>query len=1187
MGLILHSHLVPIAIIIATGLLASREILSGDGIPAGWDALGAVYPIAYFAKNGAPLSLWEDSSLGYTTPLTLYNFWSMFSFIFGFVLASKLLFLFTIFGLSFAGYLSGLRISGSKFGGLFASLLITYNGWTISNMASGHFLHVLSLGLMVILVTKLLHFEGDARFIWIIAVLIASFVILRVEPLAYALVAIFAISIIYLLFSLLKGDFRTFFMQYLSRIIIAFIIGLCLCSFVWIPLLVTGSIHTTIRLSPYLVATNTIDLLASVGGQGLIYSYVYWNYGISFNTHPYLSVANYYMLFLIMPIICIAYAFFRHNRMSITLLFLLLLGIVLSQGPRFPFTALYLFLSRNIPMFDRLLEPNRWLILTWSSYALLSAKLVADLTRVRNLLRRRHLLIFKRPYCLVINFFYKLGKILLPILILISAILPAETIFTKGYKIWSPEWHEVAPYLWLTNKTEDVRVVSVPYGYVYQFTKGGWLQADLSAVSPIFSGKPNLSPPSGSHLLDNDLGDFLQHLEWIIQDSRCIIFPKIAGSLNVKYFVLNDYPPSQPDHPIYHDTYHLNFAQQEYFTRQMGLTEIFEINSTNSIIKVGQSWETVLTFNGIKPQFTYVNTTGHTSVFLNEYWLPRIYATRYLAYIVGGYESFEKLAQLEDFQFNDYVLHFYNSDLKNKDTVINNIKKSDFVVFCNSEVKDIYIPLAGHDLIADLTSIPDNWDLTPIYTRKGYFTLNRKSLYSDSENATLCMSFYIPYNAASNISIWIRTLQNPFPSKIAVYVDGKYIDSLIPYNLVDGFTWIKTRSFSIRPGQHVLMLRNEKFLSNSVYIDSLIVAEDQIVNKVSHEIQSLLESKKVVYLFDPKNIAHYSYLLPLPNEDAIMIDHDSWMNPNHPEETLIKDKTLIEDRIRNITTFILEGPRAYYPILWNSLDRPITIDSLTYLTFYFKGMATGIPLNVYLLINGARPPSGSWIAITFVDAWTDWRKIVIPVASMLNGERGTATPSMQNITTSKDQLVTDIVIDSPIIDLKVEWSFSDFFIHNVSSIPKVWCGVTSSHMYAITSFQCRTFNSNIFKEKTNIGEALTIKIYRISPYKYELTIQNSFPVFLILTNTFDTNWVAYMDGQELHHFRANAVLNGYKLEKVGVHHVTIFYRGQVILEFSFLISMGTFLGMILIICYERRKKAIYDQHKKILKIFLR
>jgi len=96
---------------------------------------------------------------------------------------------------------------------------------------------------------------------------------------------------------------------------------------------------------------------------------------------------------------------------------------------------------------------------------------------------------------------------------------------------------------------------------------------------------------------------------------------------------------------------------------------------------------------------------------------------------------------------------------------------------------------------------------------------------------------------------------------------------------------------------------------------------------------------------------------------------------------------------------------------------------------------------------------------------------------------------------------------------------------------------------------------------------------RINPTKYSLHVNASKPFYLILSDLYQRDWVAYIDWQQVaseNHFLANSFANGWYINKTGTYTVTLEFKPQRLFDIGLVVSITTVVALFLILVFLSR-----------------
>jgi hypothetical protein len=84
----------------------------------------------------------------------------------------------------------------------------------------------------------------------------------------------------------------------------------------------------------------------------------------------------------------------------------------------------------------------------------------------------------------------------------------------------------------------------------------------------------------------------------------------------------------------------------------------------------------------------------------------------------------------------------------------------------------------------------------------------------------------------------------------------------------------------------------------------------------------------------------------------------------------------------------------------------------------------------------------------------------------------------------------------------------------------------------------------------------------IDPTRYIVQVNASQPFFLVFSESYDKDWIAYVDGQQIpneYHFTANGFANGWYINKTGTYTITLEFWPQKLFYIGSAISITTFI----------------------------
>ena len=105
---------------------------------------------------------------------------------------------------------------------------------------------------------------------------------------------------------------------------------------------------------------------------------------------------------------------------------------------------------------------------------------------------------------------------------------------------------------------------------------------------------------------------------------------------------------------------------------------------------------------------------------------------------------------------------------------------------------------------------------------------------------------------------------------------------------------------------------------------------------------------------------------------------------------------------------------------------------------------------------------------------------------------------------------------------------------------------------------------------------------KIDPTKYIVHVNASKPFFLIFSESYHKDWIAYVDGQQIlneYHFMANGYANAWYINKTGSYTITLEFWPQKLFYLGSAVSITTLTICILYIS-KSKIKTIYKRYIK-------
>jgi len=117
-------------------------------------------------------------------------------------------------------------------------------------------------------------------------------------------------------------------------------------------------------------------------------------------------------------------------------------------------------------------------------------------------------------------------------------------------------------------------------------------------------------------------------------------------------------------------------------------------------------------------------------------------------------------------------------------------------------------------------------------------------------------------------------------------------------------------------------------------------------------------------------------------------------------------------------------------------------------------------------------------------------------------------------------------------------------------------------------------------EDSELTKAPTVTYEKINPTKYIVHVNASKPFFLVFSESYHKDWIAYVNGQQIpgtYHFMANGYANAWYINKTGTYTITLEFWPQRLFYIGSVISITTFILCVLYIS-KGKIKTIYKRY---------
>lgn len=1122
-------------LIISMVIFTFRNILA-NGEPFGsWDSLGGhVSLISFVSTDYRFFDLWSESSFGYMVPISFIKILGLFVEVSDTIFLYNTVILLTMIGTVIGMYFFAHYFTKNKVASFVSAFIFIFNQWIVAKYSVGHLMHVISYFLLPPLfffLYKSLE-SGKVRYIVSFSIILSLFPLMRLDPLYYVIPFVILFVFIFVMFNFDNSNIKRVF----KIMLISFPLFIFLTMYIFLPVLSVPTIYQTVKYSVKDIDVNSLNFVDTLLGHStsITYSNIYWFSGISWKYNPYFSTPIYKLSMSLIPIFAILTILLRRNYMVTFFITSALISVFFGKGVNPPFDDIYMWLYNNVPYFSGLHVPNRWLAITWFCYAFLVGIFVNEIDKKIKV---------KSSKYNILTFF-------LVILSIFSILAGSHYIFVHGYQSSKFQSQEFEPHLWLEKEEGEYRIFTVPFYQTYMFLEDGTMDADIGKSGYFFHKKPIINTIYGIKFNDY-IADFMLFIKENIKRYESDKLIKILGIYDTKCFVLQGYPPNAPN-----AIDRLNYSQHEYFENQEGLTQAFKSNYTPYKLKVADFWPLTMAIKDIPLKYKEIDVERPAKVYKNDYWIPRIFTPRDQIIVIGGLETFLKLSNLENFDFDEWNLLFADrlAEDVGKDVLIDQIKNSDYITFVNSEPLDLSILLANVISIKLKNFEKDSvgWYNDEESIIKGLSVYNRDIVTTnEKENKESKLVYIVKINESSNYDIWIRTLLHNNPGKMIVYIDKYPIGRIEPYSTQKTvFKWTKIGNIELNRGHHEIEILNN---NGDNKLNGIILAKKGEIENTLNYINDTVKDKSL-YLFDIDDT--------LLEEEAVVDSNWSsqdWklLQKGRPvNKGNISGEDLLKIDITDFSTNIpVEITNSRLISNWSNIK---------YISFWFKGGDSRKSFNIWIYFNNNTWPYPDAVRFgPYYDNSKEWRKIAISV----------------NKPAAKYGNVAWDKVSAIVFAINRQYS-GTIYLDNLS----VYRKMTETKLESELNTKMLFFDDNkpldnyIIKPKNNNITYLEFK--KIRPSKWNVRINSTGPYIIVFSNSYHPMWRAYVNEKEYKSIPSYYFINSFHINETGEQEVIIEFIGQRMQDISLVISGLAYFACFGFLLYDRRERGNVGHKEK-------
>lgn len=1159
-------------------LFVFRSSLFNAGLPLGADAITWVAYPGYLAHNGWWLLTWQGigfpGAVGEIVPLDLVL---TFLFrVFGSPIGVKLLLFATYLMAGVGMYWLAHYWFRSRNIALFSGLLYMAGRAVLDQLILGHLSIVLGYALLPLLPLAWGYMIRRRTLKHILLAAMAFSFFLGSAHLSYLYVALLFLAP-YLLWDTIAARLQergVSWWQFLRPLGLFLLFWVALSMVFLLPTLAGRSIAEQVTDRPLALLLSTIyresvrDLLESLTLSGV-------EGGIIFP-----SVASGALLVMLPLLSFLAWLFRREGRVLLLTLLALFL-IFMAKGPNPPMGSLYVWMIENLPYFSGLRTPPRNLLLVSFCYAPLAGIAIDRLcSHIQGLAP------FSRLRALGQLSVGKAVPFGLAALLLGAALAPQWPALRFGAKSFSMPSDHLDLYRWLAEQPGDFVVANLPFqggvGWVDPLNPGakpGWSStSEFGIWNSLYHGKTVLAyaqwyPYSRFYLEYNRA-----------LNGKTIHMAKLLGAFNVKYVAALPWASAE---------------EKARFAALEGLEEVYR-NSSGAIYQ-NRYWTPRLF---AAPR--YIAAVGGPQAFPSLATMMGPPPARLVPLVPAfrNQANLEKALDLSDTilfadgDFNDLIFASLQArgslvlDAVNYvDTSTSNLlgwRANDWhaaqgysIASSSWSVAATSQDGASLDIPLDVTSP----GLYEIWLR-AYHEQNRGGLtvaLDGQELASLNLRADNTYNAFR----WVRAGQSTMEAgRHTLHLTkkggegiGEYIDQVAVVQ-PQALEAEAQRLSRLLQGKDVVLLLQQGRMSSQGEVkaaeesgDGYILATGagqtitlNVDTPISGDYRLALRPRleeqisRMGVQVNGEQVAEVGPEEPATFVGPLMVADDDqtafWAPVNPPEQMALADDAQVKQSGENSLRLDIKPGRAYFTLIQENFAIPQDWSNKRYLTFWFKGTGSGVPLS--LEVTSTRDAS-HYINLQFSDASQDWAQVVIPLPTVSGQETKVDWSQVTGLRLSwntkdvagslyLDGLVAadDIVTPSREAGDVFQWTElkEPLSLHaRENTIVLKPQGPMELDLAALYRSPEDASLEQILTYDPE-AEPVSLTYERVDPTRYEVKVKADKPFLLHFSETYHPGWRAYVDGKEIAPMVANFHFNGFAIEKTGEYNVTIVYTAQ-------------------------------------------
>ena len=533
-------------------------------------------------------------------------------------------------------------------------------------------------------------------------------------------------------------------------------------------------------------------------------------------------------------------------------------------------------------------------------------------------------------------------------------------------------------------------------------------------------------------------------------------------------------------------------------------------------------------------------------VYLNKVSNPLLAVYPNSLFILGSMDSLNTLVMMPNFNVSSMLPILGYQNIANAQQLI---KATQSIVFSNTDYNELLMLLALPKFGMNFSKIGLQQGWIVMSTNSSYFS------YGDGYIMTykpLNLTINFKTNIDSTYEVWLRVLFISDADNLKVLIDNQNLRTFKPYAPNDlGFQWVYVGSMNLNAGTHTLKLISYGFNA----IDEAVIIPSTIMKEINATAMNIVNDANILFL---------------QNTHSLMVNvttpaGEYWIALKKPVPLLVTPEMgMINFDITDKFILTRENfkPTHDPPIFdFDNANYYFQTTKGEWVKFTFRGSGlVAIWVHTPDMEPGQQKLASQLllpiIGVKSFPAIVNNTDIYIymPAGSTFQPVVYSYDPEMnQNIPDKLNEITIEHFTehDSPVlaVDGKNVTASSGSNIENGTWIQYGPFQFTAGK-HKITLYQpFQAYQPIAIYNIANLSDIFSspsmnihYNVTKVSETKYYVSISSNKPVFLVLSQSYNPNWVASSDDQEFSHFIASFFANGFYINKTGTYTVKIEFK---------------------------------------------